>query len=227
MINYLFAKFFLKTIKGESKKWEWISKYPRHLFLPHMELKEYLLFKDLCKNRKVFLEYGSGGSTIHLLKRGKEVYSVESNGGFYNFMNSLNIVQKAEGGSLHSILIDLGPCDQWGKPMTVEQERDWSRYYSEVWEHINRRRSKIDVVFIDGRFRVCCCLYSILKVMEYGWKDTLFLVHDFWRRKHYHVVLKFLQEYKSRVDLASFKVKEGIDKDEVKYLIEQYSLAAA
>jgi protein O-GlcNAc transferase len=214
MINYLFAKYFLKMIREPDKKWEWIKKYPKLLFLPHMEFEEYLLFKDLCKNKKVFIEYGSGGLTIHLLKSGKEVFTVESNGAFHNLMNSLNLVQKAEGRSLHSVFIDLGPCDQWGKPLTVEKESEWSRYYSEVWQHINPQRSKVDVVFIDGRFRVACCLYSILKVVEYGWKDTLFLVHDFWRRKHYHEVLRFLMNINpgvnwlhSRLKTASIKMR--------------------
>jgi protein O-GlcNAc transferase len=225
MINYLFAKYALKFIREPDKKWEFKTKYPKLLFLPHMELKEYLLFKDLCKNKKVFIEYGSGGSTIHLLKSGKKVFSVESNGEFHDMMNSISLVQKAKGQLLHPVHIDLGPCDMWGKPLTSEKECAWSRYYSEVWDEVKRHQSRVDVVFIDGRFRVCCCLYSILKVVEYGWKDTLFLVHDFWRRKHYHVVLKFLNEYKSRLDLASFRVKDNIDKDEVKWLLQQYAQA--
>lgn len=188
-----------------------------------MKLEEYLLFKELCRNKKVFLEYGSGGSTIQLLKGGKKVFSVESNPGFYHYMNGIGLVQRASGHSLTYKLVDLGDTDQWGIPLTTEKEENWSRYYEEAWNDIEAQNEKVDVVFIDGRFRVCCCLYSVLKVVEQGWQDTLFIIHDFWHRKHYHVVLQFLQEHKSAASLGAFTLKKGIDVAEVKNLIEAYA----
>jgi protein O-GlcNAc transferase len=226
MFDFLFAKYVLKMAPTPEKKWALKRKYPRQLFTPHMTMREYLLFEQLCKDKKVFLEYGSGGSTIYFLKNHKSVYTVESNEEFYHLMNSVQLVQRSKGQLLHSKFIDLGTCNQWGKPLTSEKESEWPRYYREIWEDIHPEETTVDVVFIDGRFRVCCCLYSILKVMEYGWKDTLFLFHDFWRRKKYHVVLKFLNEYKSKADLAAFKVKDTINLSEVRGMIGEYATAS-
>jgi hypothetical protein len=191
-----------------------------------MQLSEYLLLKETFKNKKTFLEFGSGGSTIFLLKNRKKVFSVESNKQFYNYMRSINLVKKSLGSNLDYKLIDLGATNIWGKPIEAESEVTWSNYYCEVWEHITSK-DNIDVIFIDGRFRICCCLYSILKVLEYNWNDTVFVIHDFWRRKKYHIILKFLDEIKSSKDLATFRVKDNINIEEVRQMIDESALVTA
>ena len=45
----------------------------------------------------------------------------------------------------------------------------------------------IDLVFIDGRFRVACCLkcYDVIK------DNCLIAFDDFWNGQHYHIVLDY------------------------------------
>ena len=224
MDTYLFSKVVFKVIKSPAMRWELNKKFPQLFFAPHMRLDEYSLFKELCRGRKVVLEYGSGGSTIYLLKENKDVFSVESNPDFYGYMNSIRFIKRELEKRLHYSYIDLGPTNQWGKPLTKENHMNWGAYYSKVWNDINAAKTKIDIIFIDGRFRVCCCLFSILKVIEYGWKDIVFIIHDFWRRNQYHVVLKFLQEIKSSNSLAAFKLRDDIDMNEVNQMLQEYAL---
>jgi protein O-GlcNAc transferase len=227
MDSYYFSKAIFKTLKIlkiPESKWNLMRRFPSLLFYPHMERTEYLLFKRLCKNKNVFLEYGSGGSTIFLLKHNKKVFSVESNPTFFRYMCSINMIKKALNVNLRYKFVDLGPTNKWGKPLSDEHCENWPRYYEEIWEEIDPARDHVDVVFIDGRFRVCCCLYSILKAVEYDWYDVVFVIHDFWRRTKYHIVLDFLEEVKSSENLVSFRIRNDIEINKVIALLEEYSL---
>lgn len=226
MAKAFVAKGIFKILKAPKTQWVLKRKFPNFFFIPHMYLKELFLFKTLCKNKNVFIEFGSGGSTIFLLNKGKRVFSVESDPEFYQYMNEISLVQKLNGTSLHLSLIDLGKHNGWGIPLSLEKKEDWYKYYTQIWERINPQKTKVDAIYIDGRLRVCCTLYSILKLVEYGWTDTLLIIHDFWNRKQYHIVKKFLKECKSVARLGSFLVKDNVNTDEVKGLINQYAFMA-
>jgi hypothetical protein len=224
----LFAKVVFKMLTFlhlTEAKWKLKRIFPKIFFQPHMERAEYFLFKKICRNKSVILEYGSGGSTIYLLKKHKFVYSVESNRDFYKYMNSIAMVNHSKGDNLKYSFVDLGPTNQWGKPLEIERSNDWEAYYKQIWREIKADKIKVDVVFIDGRFRVSCCIYSMMKVMENGWKDTVFIIHDFWRRKKYHVVLPFLDEIQSSKNLAAFTIKDGVDPGQLMAMLEDYHLA--
>jgi hypothetical protein len=230
MDTYYFSKVIFKLLKivnNPDRKWDVIRKFPAFFFYPHMERKEYFLFKELCKNKTVFLEYGSGGSTIYLLKENKTVFSVESNPEFYHYMCSIKLIRQALNSNLHYKFVNIGPTNKWGKPLSEEYSQNWPKYYEQIWQEIDPAIHQVDVIFIDGRFRVSCCLYSILKAAEYNWKNTIFVVHDFWRREKYHVVLDFLQEIKSAENLVSLRMKDNIDIDDLKERLEQYAFVIA
>ena len=229
MVPNIFVKTVFKTLTflGKPKmKWELKKKYPSVFFLPHMSMKEFSLFKRMCKDANVVLEFGSGGSTIFLLEKEKKVFSVESNHEFYDYMSSIDLIKKSLGKSLQYRYIDLGATNKWGKPLSEDESSHFPEYYSMVWDDIDPSANKVDLVFIDGRFRICCCLYTILKLVEYHWDDTLIVIHDFWRRRKYHVVLEFLEEVESAADLAVFKVRKDVNLDKVRGMIEEYSLVA-
>jgi protein O-GlcNAc transferase len=217
------AKAIFKIVKDPNTRWTLKKKFPEFFFDPHMKPDEYALFKETCNNKKRFLEYGSGGSTIHLLKNKKDVFSVESNRDFYGYMSSISLVKKSLGKELHYKFVDFGETTKWGEPLSGNSD-NWSRYYKEIWNEIDPAKDKVDVIFIDGRFRVCCCLYSISKALEYNWKNTIFMIHDFWRREQYQVVLKFLKEIKSSRSLAAFTIKDNINIDELNEMLQEYAL---
>ena len=73
-------------------------------------------------------------------------------------------------------------------------------------------------MLIDGRFRVACTLNCILNTPP----NCRIIIHDFWNRPNYHIVLPFL-ETKAKADtLGLFTKKERIDLNEVKSLATQY-----
>jgi hypothetical protein len=221
MFTYLLSKGVFKLFKKPQTKWTFCKQLPRMLFAPHMTFDEYRLFKKTCASKKVILEYGSGGSTIYFLKHNKRVYSVENSPAFYAYMKSIGFIRKAMDKSLFYKFIDLGETHKWGKPISLNNQIDWPNYYSAVWDDIVKKETKVDVVFIDGRFRVQCCLYSILMIAEKKWNDTLILIHDFNKRKNYHVVLPFLDEIASTTSLFVFSVKKDISLDNVNHLLGQ------
>lgn len=230
MDTYLLSKGAFKIctlINMPEAKWTLKKKFPKVFFLPHMKQDEFLLFKKICERNHTFLEYGSGGSTIHLLKKGKRVFSVESNPEFFQYMSSINLVKANMNENLIYRFIDLGPTNQWGKPTSQETAPLWENYYAKIWQEIDPAKDKVDAIFIDGRFRVCCCLYSISKIIDFGWNDTTFVIHDFWRRKKYHVLLDFLKVEKSASDLAVFRLKKAVNIREIREKIEDYALSTA
>jgi hypothetical protein len=188
-----------------------------------MKIDEYSLFNKITDKKKVILEYGSGGSTIQFIKRRKKIYTVESNADFYRYMKSIGMVKKAIGKSAFLKLIDLGNTDTWGRPASLERTENWHQYYTEVWKDIIQNENKVDVILIDGRFRICCCAYSILQLYENNWKGTIFMIHDFWNREEYKVLLNFLDEIESQLRLGVFSVKADIDIEELKKTIQKYS----
>lgn len=224
MDSQFFSKAVFKFVKKPETRWQLKKDYPQLFFYPFMKPDEYALFEEICRNKKVFLEYGSGGSTIHFLKKNKKVFSVESNPEFYRFMSSIKLVSSATGKNLHYKFIDLGPTNKWGDPLTRDSEADWPEYYAGIWRDIDPVKDKVDVVFIDGRFRVCCCLYSLLKALEYNWRETIFIMHDFTKREQYKTVLEFLDEYKSTTTLAAFRIKENVNVADVKSKLEEFAL---
>lgn len=223
ILKFKVAKKLFQRFKKSSVKWKLCRKLPSIFFFPHMELDEYILFNKMSLKKKIILEYGSGGSTIQFIKSKKKVYSVESNPDFYKYMNSITLVKKATEKSLFLKFINLGDTDSWGRPLSLERKENWPDYYSEVWKDIVLNENKVDVVFIDGRFRVCCCVYSIIKILENNWKETIFMIHDFWNRKEYFVLLKFLDEIESKSRLGVFAIKKDINIHEINSILPQYS----
>ncbi len=82
---------------------------------------------------------------------------------------------------------DIGPQQAWGYPATGPNPL-WLRYHQEVWQKIVDPE-RINLVFLDGRFRVACACQALLRC---GPGITLY-VHDFWPRRNYHVLLEFME----------------------------------
>lgn len=213
-------------INRKDLRWKLKQQYPATFFLPHLLRDEYALFKKTFAPAKTVLEYGTGGSTIHFLNTKKTVFSVESNQEFYSYLSAIGLVKNSLKKNLSLRYVDLGATNEWGKPVNNEGQQGWSKYYADVWNEIDPAVHKVDAIFIDGRFRVACALYAILKILNYQWKDTQIVIHDFWRRKEYHVVLEFLDNVATASQLAVFRVKKNIDTEKVKSMLDQYALVA-
>ncbi|MDD2722545.1 MAG: hypothetical protein PHH59_00800 [Methylovulum sp.] len=165
-----------------------------------------------------FLEFGAGASTLYAasVPSIKQIDSVESSVEFVNENLKPNpvISEAVSAGRLLFHIIDIGKTFYWGYPASFCKKHLWPDYSFRIF----RQKSEHDLVLIDGRFRVACTLNTILNTPE----NCKILIHDFWNRPHYHIVLSFLETQVEVDTLGVFTKKPSIDRRQVKSLIEKY-----
>lgn len=165
-----------------------------------------------------YLEFGSGESTVYASKaaRVKTIDSVESSQEYIDekLKPNSDINTALSTGKLRFHTIDIGETIRWGHPKDKSKMHLWPNYSHSVFS-VNRN---YDLVLIDGRFRVACTLNTLLNTPD----NCLIMIHDFWNRPEYHIVLKFLNT-KDRIDtLGIFNMKSNINQQEVQSLIKKY-----
>jgi len=152
---------------------------------PHLDKNDKNMFYKYLDNASVYFEYGSGGSTYQASIRNNisKMYSVESDKEWYNKLKKLINVTKVK--YIYNEM-DSKP-NTWGNPgpkSTHIQRINYSNYMRLLNED---EKKVIDFVFIDGRFRVACCL----KAFEDINNNALIAFDDFLNRPQYHIVLNF------------------------------------
>ena len=182
-----------------------------------MTESEIKLLEKSLKNCANYLEFGSGESTKLAVKflNIKRIDSIESDKNFIekNLLIDANIVQALDSNRLRIHFIDIGPTKKWGQPVDASMKHLWPNYSTSIFN----KNKDYDLVLIDGRFRISCVLNTILNI-----NNIKILIHDFWNRPRYHIVLQFLNEIERADTLGLFKKKEYIDKLKIKSLIEKY-----
>ena len=103
--------------------------------------------------------------------------------------------------------VNIGKTKEWGYPIDSKLKHLYPNYSENIFNSINT--SKIDTVFIDGRFRVGCTLSTILNCLSNN--HITIIIHDFWNREQYYIVLKYLVEINRTDTMGIFKLKEDID----------------
>ena len=205
------------------KKVDKFSPWP--LFYPIvMSDEEKVLFRKYLRQTKYYLEYGSGGSTFEVLKYSKAViYSVESNLKWLEYLRSFFYIKLHEKNRLFLYHADIGEVGSWGHPINNDKKEFFPIYYSGILDKIDS--SKVDLIFVDGRFRVACVL-NFLTIPDLN-ENMLFIVHDFWNRDEYHVLLNYLEVIEQEHTLGIFKVKKGIDSIQLRSDLMKFRLDPA
>lgn len=131
------------------------------------------------------LEYGVGGSTILAAECNiASLYSLDSDAAWLaKVASQAPVANMIEAGRAKLVHADIGPVGKWGKPYNYSYVLRWPSYAKRPWQD----GFKPDLVLIDGRFRVSC----ILQALKNGGPDLKIAVHDFWKRRNYHCVLRF------------------------------------
>lgn len=196
--------------------------------LPHFDSDETTRwFMSKLVASKMYLEYGSGGSTCLAAKNGIRFVSVDSDRFFLNSVKKKiikeNLYREADQVFLHA---DIGVTGGWGKPIIVGEPSvarlEKFRRYSDFPNEIGTKFPLPDLVLVDGRFRVACALKAF-KALQ-GEKDWLLLVDDFVNRPTYQVLLDFgvLQGYVGR--MAIFNGVVDSSKEKLDAAIKQYEI---
>jgi hypothetical protein len=192
----------------------------RSVGLPAMSPVEIAFYRELLSRCPAVVEFGMGGSTALAAQRtGGVVHSVESNFQWADRVSLDPHVSRAiqnKRAFLHRV--DVGRTDNLGYPLDDASAQRWPLYYRSVWGHL--RPSAIDMVLVDGRFRVACALTSIAWCRD----NALIVIHDFWTREHYHVVLDFTDVVDRVDDLVVLKRSPDIDWRQFALALQDHAL---
>lgn len=185
---------------------------------PLMSDLERELFINTIRNSKYYLEFGGGGSTFLTLKStDAKVICVEGDINWINHMKMNYFLYEQELlCRLKFYHVYIGKIRDTSYPIDDSEYDKYPNYSSKIFEDIDKE--KIDTVFIDGRFRVSCALQSIINLN----KNVCLIIHDFFDRDYYHVLLNYLELINRADTLGVFKIKENIDYNEIKELIKLY-----
>lgn len=155
------------------------------------------LAAELKRTRRYF-EFGMGGSSLMAVRAGvREMVCIDSDPQWVEAVRSHpEIAPRAADCSVAILHADIGAVADWGRPADRSGLRKWSAYLSAGWAEWARRDAMPDLVFVDGRFRVACCL-SVAVVCARLADDAYprLMMHDVDdRRAYYRDALEMFDE---------------------------------
>ena len=108
----------------------------------------------------------------------------------------------------------------WGQPGDNATKIQKINYSNLMRKLSKEEKDSIDLVLIDGRFRVACCLkcYDIIR------DDCLIAFDDFLDRPYYHIVLEYFNIIDRTEDARMVILKKKKNVNIPKEIIEKYEL---
>ncbi len=169
------------------------------LMVPRMYFSEYIFFKHFLKAhpKALYLESGSGGSTILVDQLPLTYFSYETDLAYVQYMNGL-----LKKGRLHHL--DVGAVLKFGFPKE-ETAAHAKKINSALLAHFPLTIFPYTIIFIDGRCRVS----TALALVPYLSLDDFVMIHDF-ERPHYKDVLEVYDMVQSINRLVLLKRKKEI-----------------
>lgn len=188
---------------------------------PFFPINDEKLFYDYLNKSKNYFEFGCGGSTYQAYIRDniKKIYSVESDIEWQE-----KVKDKTENSSKISfIFADIGSKpNKWGYPDEEASKLQQISYSNKIRELSINEANELDLILIDGRFRVACCL----KCYEVVNDDCLIIFDDFLNRKFYHVVLDYFDIIDKTTDNSMVVLKKKPNLSIQEELVLKYELIA-
>ena len=172
-----------------------------------MSLHEKIFLWRQFQTHKVYFEYGSGGSTILACNSPmNKIYTMDSDRNFLlNMFNSIDCLKtNLNQGRVTGIYVDIGETVAWGHPVDLSDNKNFHRYSEQI---LKVNDTRIDLVLIDGRFRVASALYSLLAISGTGH----ILIHDFFQRPEYYKILEYVDIVDCVDTMIMVKKKYDID----------------
>lgn len=175
---------------------------------PHFNPNDIYMFYDILNNSTHYFEYGSGGSTFQAANQYniKTIHSVESVPEWYN--NVCKNIEKKKPITLMYRHLNTTPnkCGYPGEGCLVEHAKEYNRAIRSLSETESNR---LDMILIDGRFRVACCLHCFDMISD----DCQIVFDDFLNRPHYHDILQFYDIVRKTEDnvMVVLKKKKGVN----------------
>ena len=160
-------------------------------------------YRDKSRN---YFEFGCGGSTVFCDSPQRKIKSVDNN------KEWLNKVRPLIGPTTELIYINTGTVLEYGNPADSTQLTGFADYSLAF----SSRNPSTDLVLVDGRFRVACCLQIVLS--DY---TGVVLLHDA-QRPEYQPLFKFFSVIERVENLVVLRVNPSANKKEAAILWEIY-----
>ena len=185
---------------------------------PHLAKNDKEMFYKYLDEANIYFEYGSGGSTYQASIKNniKHIYTVESDIEWQNTLKK-NITNTNVTFIFNEM--DTQP-NNWGHPGKKSTNLQKIKYSNHILNLEKEQQTAIDLIFIDGRFRVACCLkcHDIIK-------DTCLIAFDvFLNRPEYHRVLNYFDIIETTKDNRMVILKKRNNVVVPNELITKYEL---
>ena len=143
------------------------------------------LFYEYLNKATIYFEYGSGGSTYQasIRKNIKKIYSVESDIAWHNKLKQ--IIKTPNVKYIYNEMCSRP--NNWGNPGKNATKEQKINYSNQILNLTKEEQDNIDIILIDGRFRVACCL----KCFDIINDNCVIIFDDFLNRKYYHTVSNY------------------------------------
>ena len=186
---------------------------------PHFAQNDKLMFYKYLNFANVYFEYGSGGSTYQatIKKNINKIYSVESDKLWHNKLKE--ILTKYN--KINYIFNEMDAIpNNWGSPGKNSTNVQKINYSNQILLLNKNEQNNINLVLIDGRFRVACCLKCFNVINP----NCLIAFDDFLDRPHYHVVLNYFDIIDKTLDKRMVILKKKNNISIPQELIKKYEL---
>ena len=172
---------------------------------PHLSNNDKPMFYKYLDRTKVYFEFGCGGSTYQasIRKNIEKIYSVESDKKWIDILKTKISSDKV----IHLYNEMNTKPNTWGYPGPKSTPEQHKSYSNQIRNLEQTEQQNIDLIFIDGRFRVACCLkcFDIIK------PDCLIAFDDFLNRPFYHKVLDYFNIVEKTSDNRMVILQKKVD----------------
>jgi hypothetical protein len=169
---------------------------------PHLDPETSDWFEQQLRITGLYLEFGSGGSTVLANKLSVQSVSVESDRFYADAVKSA--LQRAD---LAEIIVPrMGFTSEWGMPVFGRRKKG-GRYVGAPFGQFEEQFP--DFVLVDGRYRVACSL-EVARQANIARAECQLMVDDYGGRPFYHVLEKYLGTPRRTGRAAVFRVGQNV-----------------
>jgi len=168
-------------------------------------------FLDKLKRSKFYFEYGSGSSTLAANDFNKKFISIELDKKYY-----FEVKKRIKNDQVK--FFNIGPVGEFSYPILKLKKKIVS-YINSIDIYFNNKDYP-DLILVDGRFRIACCL-NILRHVQKKSLKVLILLDDYEKRESYKILNNFFKVRRiGRMAILSALKKKVSDKIYNEYLYD-------
>jgi len=173
---------------------------------------------------KVYLEYGSGNSTLLADSKKKKIFSVEGDRNYFH-----HIKKKINSSKTFLSYYNLGVTEYASYPIFFNFfkfffRKNYIKYAKSPLDELDKKNLFPDLILIDGRFRMLCMIFLYIFIKKNSNKfrrRPVIIFDDFFSRSYYKEASKFFHIKKYNNFGILIKIKNNINN--IKYYISKYS----